>query len=283
MAEIPLTLGKVAIVDDEDVLWLGQWKWTAGRSRNGRFIAVRGHQVASRTWRPLTMARQILGLHYGDMRQADHVNHDTLDNRHLNLRIVSAAMNKQNQPSRGGSSRFVGVSWDRRGCWRAQIQLGGIMRNLGRFKSEEEAAYARDAFVLEHGTQHALNLVEREIIPVLVVREDRVTYVPLRTPLEERFWAKVDRREPDECWPWLGRGPEDRHAKMRLAGAGSKNEGVHRISWMLAFGPIPDGLWILHRCDNPRCVNPLHLFLGTLLDNNADRHAKGRYVRQAEA
>lgn len=54
--------------------------------------------------------------------------------------------------------------------------------------------------------------------------------------------------------------------------------GVHRAAWELANGPVPEGLYVLHRCDRPRCVNVAHLFLGTIADNNADRDRKGRHV-----
>ena len=58
-----------------------------------------------------------------------------------------------------------------------------------------------------------------------------------------------------------------------------KQTGTHRVSWILTFGEIPDGLFVLHRCDNPPCLNPQHLFLGTHLENIADKISKGRQTR----
>lgn len=92
-------------------------------------------------------------------------------------------------------------------------------------------------------------------------------------PLEERFWDKVDKCD-DGCWNWLG----------SLAGGGYGGIGVngkmmyaHRISWEISFGKIPNGLWVLHRCDNKRCIRPDHLFLGTHQDNMDDMKSKGRW------
>lgn len=89
---------------------------------------------------------------------------------------------------------------------------------------------------------------------------------------EERFWRQVDRREPDACWPWTG---------ATIKGYGHSHWGrehyyAHRKSWELAFGPIPDGMVVRHRCDNPPCVNPAHLEVGTQADNVADMIARGR-------
>jgi len=93
-----------------------------------------------------------------------------------------------------------------------------------------------------------------------------------------QFWSKVDKSQ--ECWIWLAdRNTSHGHGRIKLkTGPGQYRKFLaHRISWELAHGPIPEGLIILHKCDNPPCVNPDHLFLGTLRDNALDMHAKGRH------
>lgn len=87
-----------------------------------------------------------------------------------------------------------------------------------------------------------------------------------------RFWRKVKRGPPDECWPWTGRRGGRGYGRVGSCGA-------HRLAWELTNGAIPAGLWVLHRCDNPPCVNPSHLWLGTHADNMADMRAKGRSAR----
>lgn len=92
-----------------------------------------------------------------------------------------------------------------------------------------------------------------------------------------RFFAKVQKGEPHECHPWIAR----RDAKgYGIFYANDESFRAHRVAWVIANGPIPDGLLVLHRCDNPSCVNPEHLFLGTNADNAADKVAKGRVSRQ---
>jgi hypothetical protein len=88
------------------------------------------------------------------------------------------------------------------------------------------------------------------------------------------FWKQVRFAGIDQCWPWTGtiRDPFG-YGGFHMNG---RMQASHRVSWQLAKGPIPDGLCVLHRCDNPPCVNPLHLFLGTKSDNSLDRHRKGR-------
>lgn len=92
--------------------------------------------------------------------------------------------------------------------------------------------------------------------------------------LEERFWKHVNKRGLDECWEWTGYKPIP---SQDYGALGTPRILAHRYSWMLANGKdIPEGLKVLHSCDNPACVNPAHLRLGTQLDNIHDRDARGR-------
>jgi len=99
-----------------------------------------------------------------------------------------------------------------------------------------------------------------------------------RGSLEERYWLKVDRRGQEDCWAWAGGCDHGGYGRIKAAGE-RRNLAAHRVAWEFRYGPIPGGLCVLHRCDNPGCVNPEHLFLGTVADNNRDKKEKGRSTR----
>ncbi|GAG49732.1 unnamed protein product, partial [marine sediment metagenome] len=87
------------------------------------------------------------------------------------------------------------------------------------------------------------------------------------------YWLRVKRGGPDECWEWLADKNGEGYGRIQRLG---KPYRAHRVAWELANGPIPEGMYVLHHCDNPACVNPRHLWLGTHLDNARDRNSKGR-------
>ncbi len=95
---------------------------------------------------------------------------------------------------------------------------------------------------------------------------------------EERFWQKVKRCGDDECWLWQAVTNQDGYGLVRYPGR-PHMMGAHRASWLLHNGDVPADLEVLHRCDNPPCVNPAHLWLGTQVDNIHDMCAKGRHVK----
>jgi hypothetical protein len=91
----------------------------------------------------------------------------------------------------------------------------------------------------------------------------------VKEPIEDRLWRRVDKS--GDCWVWTGGRYRKGYGKFDAL------QYAHRVSWEIHNGPIPKGLYVLHKCDNPPCVRPDHLFLGTLADNNADMLTKGRY------
>lgn len=87
-----------------------------------------------------------------------------------------------------------------------------------------------------------------------------------------RFWSKV--RKTRRCWEWTGAKTHG-YGNLRL---NYKSTRAHRLSWELTYGEIPEGASVLHKCDNPGCVRPNHLFIGTQQDNIRDAYKKGRMV-----
>lgn len=90
----------------------------------------------------------------------------------------------------------------------------------------------------------------------------------------ERFWSKVEIKDETACWEWNAARGRTGYGRFRQP---NFHEYAHRAAWRLTHGLIPEGQKVLHKCDNPPCVNPTHLYLGTSADNSADILKRNRY------
>lgn len=135
-AEVRLTKGCVALVDDEDLPLVAPHRWCVAAMGKGHKYAVR-----QANGKRVILHRTILGAQPG--QYVDHRNGDTLDNRRANLRLCTASENARNRRKTVGNSQFKGVCWDKRNKnWLASIYYEGCSHNIGRFQDEVAAAKA---------------------------------------------------------------------------------------------------------------------------------------------
>lgn len=107
------------------------------------------------------------------------------------------------------------------------------------------------------------------------VLRNGTTEIQQRT-LADRYWSRVVRGAEGECWGWDGANSRGYGILSNPLGHPHPPLRATRVSWEIHNGPIPDGMLVCHRCDNPPCSNPDHLFLGTHTENMRDMIRKGR-------
>lgn len=115
-----------------------------------------------------------------------------------------------------------------------------------------------------------------------VIRKAGIPEFRVRPDIETRFWQFVDVKGENDCWLWQGSHNGKGYGELSQYALNKtlKPMRAHRLSWEIHNGKIPDGMCICHHCDNPRCVNPNHLFMGTHKDNMHDASVKGRAGRK---
>jgi len=157
--EIPLSKGQYAKIDKKDLSQISEYGWSVSAG----YAVARAKEKGN--LKSIRMSRLILGLSSNDERMADHINHDTLDNRRANLRIVSRSGNSMNSVKRrsvdGGkplTSRYIGVSFDKRNNkYSASVKINGKRIFLGQYCSEDTAATVRDEAAKQISECYRLN------------------------------------------------------------------------------------------------------------------------------
>lgn len=155
MAEIKLSRGYVALVDDDALVLVSKHRWSAVRYPNNRNVYASSFMKMNGRRATLSMHRYVLGLTIGNAQAVDHINGNTLDNRRSNLRLCSASQNGANSRIRKNTSGFKGVSFNS-GRWVARIRVRRRLIHLGRFIHPQEAALAYDHAARQHFGEFAL-------------------------------------------------------------------------------------------------------------------------------
>lgn len=159
------------------------------------------------------------------------------------------------------------------GCSRQNIQQRLSKYNIS-FDCAIQRHDKRRKFISENSNLSNEEIANRLGISINTVSHKRSTLGLPRFSFVNYFWDNVDISDIDSCWNW--KRATSQHGYGRIS---HKLKYSHRLAWVKTFGEIPEGMHVLHKCDNPLCCNPNHLFLGTHQDNMRDRNKKGRCAK----
>jgi hypothetical protein len=174
------------------------------------------------------------------------------------------------------------VKYEDNDCWTSLFKNRSIKHD-GEYHSIFKIAYSLknniDLYDKEKAYVHICdnNMCINPSHLTITYEQNRNNYIFVSD--KERFWSFVDKKNVNECWEWKGSKRKEKNKGVGNYGKftiKSKDISAHRYSFILHFGEFPDDLHVCHFCDNPPCVNPKHLYLGTQKENIADKIQRGR-------